>query len=453
MEKDLGLCDLVFDYYESQILFGCRKYGDRLPSIAKICDAYHLGRNTVRGAFDRLKEKGYIHARERRGYTVAYQGTLEDFEKNKAEYFAAREAGIRDLIRTAEVLLAPFLEVVPEQAGLRGETARRALNGAPFAAGALFRPPFENGLFTNLCWECLRYLRFLSFQQTKERPASGAAALRQALWADKAARGVGREELPRFITRTCEKYQLEKTEQIPFRWTVYRRRPQLRYTLAANIIREILRGQYLPGTFLPSLPEMAERYEVSLATARRTVAVLNALGVARSCHGSGSKICMDPAPLDASSPDIQESMRLHRESLQIMVLTIRSSLLLTLGFAGKEQREQLAQRLLEILSGGERILCFDAVISFICRECPSAMIRECYERLREFTVWGYVPALPRLKSDAYNDEYIVPLQEMIRHLRQEELTAFADDWQAMMTDKVQKQMDVDGVGGESPPDT
>lgn len=48
MEKDLGLCDLVFDYYESQILFGCRKYGDRLPSIAKICDAYHLGRNTVR---------------------------------------------------------------------------------------------------------------------------------------------------------------------------------------------------------------------------------------------------------------------------------------------------------------------------------------------------------------------------------------------------------------------
>ena len=42
MEKDLGLCDLVFDYYESQILFGCRKYGDRLPSIAKICDAYHL---------------------------------------------------------------------------------------------------------------------------------------------------------------------------------------------------------------------------------------------------------------------------------------------------------------------------------------------------------------------------------------------------------------------------
>lgn len=182
------------------------------------------GATRCAGAFDRLKEKGYIHARERRGYTVAYQGTLEDFEKNKAEYFAAREAGIRDLIRTAEVLLAPFLEVVPEQAGLRGETARRALNGAPFAAGALFRPPFENGLFTNLCWECLRYLRFLSFQQTKERPASGAAALRQALWADKAARGVGREELPRFITRTCEKYQLEKTEQIPFRWTVYRRR-------------------------------------------------------------------------------------------------------------------------------------------------------------------------------------------------------------------------------------
>ena len=80
MEKNIGLNELIYDYYESRILFGHYKYGDPLPSISQICDIFQVGRNTVRAAFSRLKEKGYILSEERKASIVVYQGTLEDFE-------------------------------------------------------------------------------------------------------------------------------------------------------------------------------------------------------------------------------------------------------------------------------------------------------------------------------------------------------------------------------------
>ena len=35
MEKNIGLNELIYDYYESRILFGHYKYGDPLPSIRR----------------------------------------------------------------------------------------------------------------------------------------------------------------------------------------------------------------------------------------------------------------------------------------------------------------------------------------------------------------------------------------------------------------------------------
>ena len=117
MEKDIGLCDLLCDYYESKILFGYCKYGDRLPSIAQISSISQLGQNTVRGAFKRLREKGYIQSEERKASVVSYRGTSADFEKNKADYFVPREDGIRDFFQAARLLFIPVWETALENTG------------------------------------------------------------------------------------------------------------------------------------------------------------------------------------------------------------------------------------------------------------------------------------------------------------------------------------------------
>ncbi|MCA5964709.1 winged helix-turn-helix domain-containing protein [Blautia sp. RD014234] len=81
MKKDKGLYELIYEYYESRILFGYYKYGDSLSSVSVICSTFQVGRNTVRAALAKLEEKGYIVTEERRAAEVVYRGTSEEFEK------------------------------------------------------------------------------------------------------------------------------------------------------------------------------------------------------------------------------------------------------------------------------------------------------------------------------------------------------------------------------------
>ena len=77
MEKNSELNELIYEYYESRILFGIYKYGEELKSVPQICAAFKLARNTVQIAFDRLEEKGYIRTEKRRVARVIYQGMDE----------------------------------------------------------------------------------------------------------------------------------------------------------------------------------------------------------------------------------------------------------------------------------------------------------------------------------------------------------------------------------------
>ena len=72
MKKDKGLYELIYEYYESRILFGYYKYGDSLSSVSVICSTFQVGRNTVRAALAKLEEKGYIVTEERRAAEVVY---------------------------------------------------------------------------------------------------------------------------------------------------------------------------------------------------------------------------------------------------------------------------------------------------------------------------------------------------------------------------------------------
>lgn len=423
MEKDICLCDLVFDYYEKQILFGYCQYGERLPSITHICDLFHLSRNTVRKAYERLKEKGYAQSEERKGFTVLYRGSSEDFERNKANYYVPREDGIQDFLCAAKLLFAPLGKLEDQD---RGTAKREALYQKRFeklvdstSSAVMFCieniSPIQNGLLTNLYLECLRYVNFLYSDQ----PEGG--------WYIDT-----KKEVSEFISSMKEKYHLEQAEQIPFKWNIYRQRPQVRYTLATVILREILCGRYPPDSFLPSLQKMAEEYHVSLTTVRRTVATLNSFGVTKSYHGSGTKISIDPTLVDFTSSDIQESLQMSKESMQLLKLTIHNVLLYTLENASKETLEKLERNFSAILDNNKGILCMNVIVDFICQECPSAMVRECYTRLWEYVIWGYIFVLPLLKSDEFNTRYTKVISQMVSHLQDDDLPAFADDWRTVM---------------------
>ena len=72
MKKDNGLYRLVYEYYEARILLGCYTCGDKLPSIPKISDIFHLAPTTIRSALSMLEQEELIKVDARKAAVVTY---------------------------------------------------------------------------------------------------------------------------------------------------------------------------------------------------------------------------------------------------------------------------------------------------------------------------------------------------------------------------------------------
>lgn len=240
-----------------------------------------------------------------------------------------------------------------------------------------------------------------------------------------------------FIETNHETYHLEHEAQIPFTWTIYRKRPQMRYTLASTVIREILWEVYPVGSYLPSLPKMAERYQVSLITVRRTLEVLNSLGITKTYMGVGTKVCLESIDMDIMGrSEIRENLRLHGEAMQILALTVHDVTLHTLEAAKKERKEELLQTIRMLRDKNNSILCIDILMDFISSECSLATIREIYGKLRELIAWGYIFSAVIAgtgQTEVHLHEFICQLENA---LQADNSGVFADLWQSFIEERV-----------------
>lgn len=447
MEKSNGLNSVVYDFYEARILFGYYQYGDKLPSISDMCSLLRVGRSTARAALSMLTEAGYIRTEERRATQVCYKAGPCQLERNAAEYFVPRRDGLTELNEAGRLLLVPLWE-----AGVRGWDRKRwkALEQVLRRVPADNPPPFvelyvlaleelDNRLALNLYWEILCYIRiptllnrekvqYLIQEQMIQEDVNNKNA---PSYFSRAVRDIYlqlEEKLFAFIRQGSAKYGLESVGQIPFRWNIYRQRPQLRYTLSALLIREIVHGRYPVGTYLPSLPELEKQYGVSLATVRRTLSLLEEMGVTRSFQGKGVRVCMESSRIDFGNSDIQEGLRLFGESLQLLALTIRGIVSYTLSHVSVEKKTALVENLRLSLNQGQSNYCFEIMFAFIKRECPLAMIRECYGALGDLVAWGYPFVRLHLPEDAFADW----VERMEQHLRDDNVDAFSREWAALM---------------------
>lgn len=452
METNNVLYELIYEYFESRILFGIYRYGEQLFSVPKICASFQLGRNTVQAALDRLEDKGYIKTEERKVARVVYQGTEEMFRENAARYFVPRKEGILDFCYAGQLLFLPLwkignqsLELDPFSYSYSNRKKGRTVTvPAPVTLYFSVLRTFNNDLLLNLYWQCLRYLNFLYPRRNEENVDYELKKSLSPLSLDDMKQefddyfdGLQNQVLD-FIQNIYEKEHLEHVDQIPFSWTIYRRRPQVRYTLASTIIREILWERYPLGSYLPSLPQMAEQYQVSLSTVRRTLDVLHSLGVTRTFMGVGTKVCLEPVDSEVMNrSEIRENLRLHGDGMQILALTVREVTIFTLESVTKEKREALLQTVKELYGKNSGILCIDVLLSFISSECPSAIIRECYGKLRELAAWGYILSAVWISTGQLHISLTDFVARLEIELQAGDLAAFADEWQLFIKNRME----------------
>ena len=445
MKGSNELYRLVYDYYATRILFGFYTYGDAMPSIHKICVQFRLAVPTVRTAFTYLERDGYIQVEAAKVAHVVYKAAPARIMKNIVDYFLPREDGLNDIGVAGRILIEPLfvLGLQRWEEDQWNQLREWLTNPSP---DTLFMPielyilslsALDNKLLLNLYWEMVRYLCFpylsedqaawkLSLEelgiQTNEELIHYLKAEYFKVY-NKTA-----DDLFSFLKTVRPQYAPTEPEPVPFQWSLYRQRPQIRYSLAASIIRGIVSGVYPIGSYLPSLPQLAAKYGTALSTIRRTVSLLNDLGVAASQHGKGILVCMAPQTIDFSSPDVHEMLDLYLESLQMLVYTSRSVSLFTFQSVSRAALEVLTEQFRSIRKESRTYLYLEVYLAFIVKHCSSAMVRECYDKLKLLLACGYPVTLMRLKKDSLGQEYNPAVLQAVTSLEAGDTEGFTDQW-------------------------
>lgn len=448
MKRETGLQQLVYDYLETRILFGFYKYGDKIPSIQQIGTMFHFGRTTIRGALSLLEKEGYIVTEERKTAVVVFRSESDGFEENAAKYFVPRKEGMEEFEKAGLLLFAPlFEEGLLRWNRKKWELFRDGLDlglpsgvHLPVELYIMVLSTLDNSLILNLYWEAIRYMRFPYLVSNKVKSENDVKLkditgerMRSLLSREfETSYACLKKDVFKFMDMAKNKYGLKDAGQIPFQWNIYRQRPQIRYTLASLIMREIMCGRYPQGGYLPTLSQMKEQFGVSLTTVRRTLSLLEELGITKSYQGKGTMVCIEPANIDWSRACIKKGFILYMESLQLLSLTIYGISLCTLESVPGEKRDTLKEKLRALRKNRRSCNCFEVYLIFIMEECPLAMVRECYGKLRELLAWGYPFTVLRQNIKSIDKRYAGSIRRMETHLETDDLTAFAKDWKELL---------------------
>ncbi len=448
MRIDGGLYRLVYEYYEARILHGYYKCGEALPSIHHICKLFHMAPSTVRSALVLLEKSGYIQMDGRKNACVAYFATPEQYIENAARYFAPRMDGILDLSSSGPLLLEPLWKAgLMQWSDEDWEILRLGITepgendvAMPVEFFLLVLSALNNKLILNFYWEVIRYVRFPYLNNREEMPRMARTV---AGWSREAGIAHLKKQfdmsyektvacLLTFVTSVRERGDAAGLEPISFTWNIYRRRPQLRYSLVSVLIREIVSGVYPPGSYLPSLPNMVQKYGVALNTVRRTLLILEGLGLSRSYHGKGTQVCTESEAIDFSQKDIQQGFDMYVESLRLFSLTAVPVLTYTLEHVESGGRALLLGNITDMCRNKKGCDCYDVLLGFVAEHCPLALVRECYGRLKDLLVWGYPFMLSRVAGEDLHERYRPVLERSETCLKQGDVHGFANLWKMML---------------------
>lgn len=345
-----GRYRLIYENYRSQIEFGYYRYGDCLPTIGQLCAVYCAAPQTVRSALLQLQEEGYIRLSPGRKTVVVCDAPWEERQRRRQDYYLARQDAMQALAPVSLTLLIPLLSEGCRR--LQPQALRRIQRAAAepeegnyyvsFISGMEMILALKNRLALDLYYELVSFYRFPHFlcqrlpsecamPQFDELAAQTVAACARG---DREAIFPVFIELQRLFRAILQDYvgqarrERPTPAQVPFRWQVYRERPQQCYSIAARLIgRVYFGGTYAPGDFLPSYSALSKSCSVSLSTVRRAVALLEQLGVAETIQGVGTRVrAAPPEPAQSHAAPPERLVSMFKQGLQMIRLSLEPML-------------------------------------------------------------------------------------------------------------------------------
>ena len=441
-----SMTEIIYDYFTSRIRLGYFIHGDRLPSIQYICRQFQVSALTVRAVFARMQEDGYIKTAERRLSTVTYKPDPQQVQQYRLS-FLSRKEGMTDIYQHSDIIFSPITLLYLQKQNaesirqIRSQLKKR--KGFPARQITMFyaeaMQPLNNPLILNLLWEMVRYLQMPYLQQSAnfdDKAAQSEAYINQMLSLIEAGNTEKAVELMHTFNRDVTQMFFQgisvtfdaepPAAQIPFKWQIYREHPQLCYTLAAELMSRIDGHFYSPDEFLPSCQSLAQEYDVSLITMRRTLKLLSDICVTETLNGLGTKVAHGT---HANTPDfnhlhIRKSLLLYLQALQVCSLTCSNVAIHTLSSLDSIGIQLLSLKIRQNMERQTSYFVIGSCLKFIGEHSPSAFIQEVYRQLYHLLLWGHALHIfyQNPESSALYETYSSRLLDSLQRL---DIPAFA----------------------------
>lgn len=455
MGNSMELQQVVYSVIKTQIQFGAYRFEERLPTIEDSARLFMVSVRTIRAAYQHLQRDGLITISKSIGVKVKVQYSSQDIETSIQSFFAQHKEALIDLGRSMQLLFSnaqwigfknasPELLDQIEQVTAPRESIASYIMIRQFQAiyGAL-----GNDLLMRLVWQIFMFFLtpFLSvpgnlvlLDQNQNSMPHMIALCREQNWQALRACVDAFQEQKGSAFRHFYKNRVQlpdSDQQAVFRWSAYKKASQIYYSLSLEILISIYQGVYPPGSFLPSLNTLAKEKHISVNTARRTMALLNDIGAAKSINGLGTKVL----PLeqitencDLSQISVQKRLLNHAKSVHILALSCRQVAEATISSLDQKTKNKWKAKLSAYAQVQRYELASYAIVNLISQDAPYMAIRTVYTELVRILFWGY--SLRGLLKDTqkYNDFYVSCVHCFLDCLEKSDAAGFSSKLEELM---------------------
>ena len=154
--------------------------------------------------------------------------------------------------------------------------------------------------------------------------------------------------------------------------------------IAIDLVRKINHGTFPAGTLLPNGAILADLYHVSGITMRRTIAILNKLGIVKTVNGVGTRIVSTENTETSDKLKalvLGNNLRTFLEAYQLLVITCAPIIRLSFPYFPGKQIQELQQAACIQEPNTAVTALSSSLLQAIIRYCPLASIQEIYSKL------------------------------------------------------------------------
>lgn len=357
----------VYGSLREQIVTGQWEGDTTLPSIVCLSEIYHVGVRTIKTVLNALSQEGLIRTQARKKAVVLYRPPL-DCPKT-AGRLLSRRTSILECFFTMELLMPDVLsfcarsyraEVLwnrqparKKDADGRWKTASILIHDVLHSSGNLLL----NSLYTSL--EVYAQIPFFMDRRSSFILYSPCDENRGLDWVVETLRKRDFYERRNRFQQTYhavtvsvyQSFELLKNQFplakddacLDYVWRVEGVRNPLYARIARTLMEQINAGSPPPGALLPSQSALAEQYGVSVATIRKAMSVVTALGFGQTRPGIGTVAL--PSGGAAASWTLQDGGRrnalVYLSGLQLLAFAVHPAARLAFDRMNDNDRRRL----------------------------------------------------------------------------------------------------------------